>query len=663
MKRCAALNERLWSPSDSAFVAGLNSSLSYNAFLEGTKSKKRYWVRSPSSPSRCNAITTNGSVVIEPCNAKFPTLCTQSAPNSQAGEADTSARYQIIVTTGQQRISGFRNFHTFRFNGIRFAPKPKRFEFSTLYEGFVAVDATQYGPSCIQALKTRWPMVSEDCLFLNIWTPYLPSKSHGSDSRSKEKLKAVMVWIHGGGFIEGTGTDHEKEGGNLASRGDVVVVTFNYRVGNLGFLPLNDGVHHGNYGISDMLTALRWVKQHIADFGGDPDQVTSWGESAGAAGVRALLSAPSAREFIAGAILQSAPGDFGSQKVQAYYKTPGEVYETTTKKVLEEIGCEGVDDELACLRVYDGMELNMPERTRAQYVTLIPHHKVSTDNFHRWPIRDGKLLPYRGLPISGPLAYRHNIPLLIGTTRDEAAYLFPVNSKNFTQMMEMVSGPLAVNMHPLANSSFAPDRSPNWATLTEVQKAAAVHKATGHVVTAAIFTCPSIAFAYSAAKHQVFEPVYQFVFNRTYQPDRPEEPASPLCGRDVDAPENTEYYKCHAADVPFTFGNILQQGWRDRDGLDTAFARLVVDYWSAFARTDTMMPEMGYLEARGWLESKRKMEETGGWKTSENGAMMLQWGGLRMVSLSSEEEGCRELGVAKDEFEDVNFDAESWKMT
>lgn len=269
-------------------------------------------------------------------------------------------------------------------------------------------------------------------------------------------------------------------------------------------------------------------------------------------------------------------------------------------------------------------------------------------------------MPYRGLPLSGPRAYRHNIPLLIGTNRDEAAYLFPTGSTNFTEMMGAVSGALGVNLVPLANSSsFAPDKSPVWPYLSDAEKAAVVHNATGHVATAAIFTCPSTAIAYSATKHQVFQSIYQFEFNRTYQPARPGEPANPLCGRDVDDPEHTEYYKCHSSEVPFTFGNILEQGWRDRDGLDTPFARLIVDYWSAFARTGTMMPERGYLEARGWLQSKARMDASGGWKTSESGAMKLQWGGLGMVSLGGEEELCRELNIAKDYFEHVDFEAES----
>ncbi|KAF2745581.1 alpha/beta-hydrolase [Sporormia fimetaria CBS 119925] len=634
-KRCAELNEQLWAPKISNFNTGLNSSLSYQAYLD--HGNDLYWISSPSFGNQCNAITNKGHLRTVSCDNVIPALCTQSAPITQAGQADTSTKYQITVESGKQNLTGYRDFHTFRFSGIRFAPQPKRFEYSSLYEGSGDVDATKHGPGCLQPIEERWPVVSEDCLFLNIWTPYLPGKT--PSRRHKKKSKAVLVWIYGGGFTAGTGTDPEKEGGSLASRGDIVVVTFNYRVGNLGFLPFNDGVHNGNYGISDMATALRWVKKHIADFGGDPDRVTIWGESAGASGVRALLSAPSMKNYISGAIMQSLAGEFGNAGLASYYQDPDEAHEKTTKAILKESNCEGVTDELACMRAYDPLEWSKAGRTAQA----------------QWPTRDGDLLPYRGLPLSGPLAYHHNIPILIGTNRDEFTYQVPFGSTNFTEMLGLLSQSLAVNVSHLSDSSFAPDKSPEWPSLSETEKAKAVQNATGHVLSAGVFTCPTLAFTYSATKHKIFNPVYQFEFNRTYQPARFTGDARQMCGRDLDDPDHTEYYKCHAGELPYTFGNILQQGWKDRDGLDTAFARLVVDYWTAFVRTGRVEPEKGYLEARGWLESKRKMEDAGVWKTSEKGVMNMHWGELGMMRMRDEEKGCEELGLGRDWYESLEF--------
>jgi carboxylesterase type B len=353
-KRCASLNEKLWSPLTSKFNAGLNDSLSYTAFINANNGKRLYWISTASEASSCNAITTNGTLTTASCKEIIPGLCTQSAPNSPANTSDTSLKFQVTVQSGDQKITGFRDFHTFQFRGIRFAQQPKRFTFSTLYSGASAVSALKYGPGCIQGPDARFPILSEDCLFLNIWTPYLPSAS--SVAAQRNKLKAVMFWIYGGGNTAGTGTDPEKEGVNVASRGDVVVVTFNYRLGNLGFLPFNDGVHNGNYAISDMLTALQWVNKNIEAFGGDPKRVTIWGESAGASNVAALMDTPAAHGLFRGAIMQSMPAEFGIFAGYSRWEEPKDVYETTTKKVLSESGCANTTDEVDCLRGYDAVQ-------------------------------------------------------------------------------------------------------------------------------------------------------------------------------------------------------------------------------------------------------------------------------------------------------------------
>jgi hypothetical protein len=352
-QRCSSLNEQLWSPLEFNFKDGLNASLAYTAFVNANNGTRMYWISTVSNATSCNAITTNGTFTTVPCNAIIPGLCTQSAPNSPANVSDISSKYQVSVKAGAQDITGFRDFHTFQFRGIRFAKQPERFTFSTLYTSSTPVKALEYGPGCIQGPDARFPVLSEDCLFLNILTPYLPSNS--STAAQRKKLKAVMFWIYGGGNTVGTGADPEKEGVNVASRGDVVVVTFNYRLGNLGFLPFNDGVHNGNYAISDMLTALQWVNKNIEAFGGDPKRVTIWGESAGAANVRALLATTAAKDLIAGAIMQSMPAEFGNQAGYARWEEPKDVYKTTTKKVLQESGCGNATDELACLRGYDAV--------------------------------------------------------------------------------------------------------------------------------------------------------------------------------------------------------------------------------------------------------------------------------------------------------------------
>ncbi|KAJ4294174.1 hypothetical protein N0V90_007864 [Kalmusia sp. IMI 367209] len=536
------------------------------------------------------AITfATGLIGLPAVNAAIPQIQTLSAITILS-DNDLAA-----VQSGPQTFTGFRGFYTFQFRGIRFAPQPPRFTLSTLYEGEGDVDATKYGPGCLQGPDPRWPDLNEDCLFLNVWTPYI--SANASSSTQRKKLKAVMVWLYGGGNTAGTGTDPEKEGGNLASRGDVVVVTFNYRLGNLGFLPFNNGVNNGNYAISDMLNALRWVRQNIANFGGDPNRVTIWGESAGATNVRTLLAVPQIEEenLIAGAIMQSMPGEIGGY---TEWDTPAVFYSRITTKVLRESGCEGTKDEVACLSAYDALKwFNEPGRTQAIGPTF-----------------DNNLLHTRALPLAGPLAHAHNIPVLLGTNRDELSYYFSTPSTNFTAILASISAIAGVPLTHLANSSFSPETSPAWPTYTEAQKQAAVFNASSKVATDLLFTCLTHAFAFSASKNNVFTRSYEFVFNRTYQTPRFADFARGVCGRDVADPDEEEYYKCHAGEVPYTFGNILQQGWPDREGLDTPFARLIVDWWSAFARTGRMEGEEGFLAARGFIESEKKMSEAGVWR-------------------------------------------------
>jgi para-nitrobenzyl esterase len=176
--------------------------------------------------------------------------------------------------------------------------------------------ADHFGASCMQdEVGSRLPWtaefmtqgpISEDCLFLNVWT------TAGSSSSARQ---AVMVFIYGGGFGEGSSSVAVYNGALLARRG-VVVVTLNYRVGALGFLVYpeltKESDHHssGNYGLLDQIAALQWVQRNIAAFGGDPDRVTIFGQSAGAISVRDLMRSPLAKGLFAHAIAESGPGLF-----------------------------------------------------------------------------------------------------------------------------------------------------------------------------------------------------------------------------------------------------------------------------------------------------------------------------------------------------------------
>ncbi len=169
-------------------------------------------------------------------------------------------------------------------------------------------DATQYGHVCPQPVDPRIPIdlgapQGEDCLTLNVWA--------SSDTAAGDR-KPVMVWVHGGAYILGSASQPLYDGRVLAGDGEVIVVTVNYRLGALGFLDLSEfnGPRRrfdSNLGLRDVLAALHWVRDNIAAFGGDPDRVTLFGESAGAGIITTLLTSPAAEGLFCGAIAQSSP--------------------------------------------------------------------------------------------------------------------------------------------------------------------------------------------------------------------------------------------------------------------------------------------------------------------------------------------------------------------
>lgn len=268
-------------------------------------------------------------------------------------------------------------------------------------------------------------VMDEDCLFLNVWTPPGASSRAGSGDGLP-----VMVWLHGGAYVLGSGSQPFYEGSNLASAGDVVVVTLNYRLGLHGFADLSsiDPRFESNVGLSDVLAALGWVRDHIAGFGGDPRRVTVFGESAGAGLVTALLAMPAAEGLFGRAIAQSSP-------VTSMYGT--ERAARVAGLLLESLGVDPGDPARAveAIEKLDG--------ARCSALTSDLFARVPTD----WPgtiafapVVDGDLLPEYPLDV-----YRAGralpVPLIIGTNRDEAnlfkymkSPLMPITTEEIERM-------------------------------------------------------------------------------------------------------------------------------------------------------------------------------------------------------------------------------------
>jgi para-nitrobenzyl esterase len=199
-------------------------------------------------------------------------------------------------------VQGISNGNVDSFLGIQYGEVGQRFSRSTLRVPSEAevVNATSYGPNCHQTYigVPEWVHQvreeDEECLYLNIWRP-----------ANATGLLSTMFWIHGGGFAIGSGSEPVNEGIVLAREQNVIVVSINYRLGVLGFLPQDQTGFGGMNGLRDQIVALEWVNQHISSFGGDPDDVTIFGESAGGEAVCMLSVSPLAKGLFHRAIQQS----------------------------------------------------------------------------------------------------------------------------------------------------------------------------------------------------------------------------------------------------------------------------------------------------------------------------------------------------------------------
>ncbi|HEY4344486.1 MAG TPA: carboxylesterase/lipase family protein [Parvibaculum sp.] len=237
---------------------------------------------------------------------------------------------------------------------------------------------------------------SEDCLNLNIWTPAIDGKR-----------RPVMFWIHGGSFLIGSGSEPDYNGAQLARDGDAVVVTVNYRMGALGFLHLANFGEKGfekssNLGHRDQIAALKWVRENIANFGGDPETITVFGESAGSVSTQNLMVSPHSADMMKRAILMSGPA-IAASRVGAT---------AIARRFLELAGVKSVAELQA---------LPLERILRAQADHLIEHSETMLGDSLFFPTIDGDVLPEHPLELlrRGVAA---DIDMLIGVTHDEARY-------------------------------------------------------------------------------------------------------------------------------------------------------------------------------------------------------------------------------------------------
>jgi para-nitrobenzyl esterase len=270
--------------------------------------------------------------------------------------------------------------------------------------------ADQYGRACIQtnAAIAKLPPPSEDCLYLNVWTPA---------KNASEKLP-VMVWIHGGGFVAGTPAERTYDGAWLAKKG-VLVVSIGYRLGVMGFLAhpelSAESEKHvsGNYGLLDMIAGLKWVQKNISAFGGNPNRVTIFGESAGAAAVSILCASPLAKGLFQGAIAES--GAFFAP-VRAGAAGPGEGVAplSAAEKAGAEWGKNQGAETIAELRKLPADKLQAASVRRPGTGGAMTGPSVTGPNVDGWVVPGDEYKLYQ--------AGRYNdVPVIVGYNSDEGA--------------------------------------------------------------------------------------------------------------------------------------------------------------------------------------------------------------------------------------------------
>jgi para-nitrobenzyl esterase len=379
--------------------------------------------------------------------------------------------------------------------------------------------------------------ISEDCLYLNVWTP----------SASSSARLPVMVWIYGGGFSAGAASEPRQDGTNLAKNG-VVVVTFNYRLGVFGFFAhpelAKESEHHaaGNYGLLDQVAALQWVRKNVAAFGGDPHKVTIFGESAGSFSVSALMASPLAR-----GLFQRAIGESGAFFGDTLALKPLAESEDADMKFAESIGASSV----GALRAMSATDLLKAAEPAARQT----HDRFS-------PNIDGYFLPEDIYTIYAKGKQSH-VPLLAGWNADEDSY----------RAIFGKDAPTRENLIAHAHALFGnkADEFLNFypAKTDEEAKRSAQDLAGDRFI--AYGTWKWIEMQRSTGSSPVFR--YRF--------EQAPPPAAGANGTDASDGDEGAY---HSAEIEFVFGALDSKNlpWRDED---RKVSDLISSYWANFAKS------------------------------------------------------------------------------
>jgi para-nitrobenzyl esterase len=459
---------------------------------------------------------------------------------------DVSAAVKAPVKVTGGLVSGVpaKDPSIVAFKGIPFAAPPvgeRRWQAPAPVAAWTGVKAaTAFGPSCMQNISREhlpWTYeylahneISEDCLTINVWTP----------AKAAAERRPVFVWVYGGGFTEGSAAVPLYDGEGLAKKG-LVVVTFNYRVGVLGFLAHPELTREsaskasGNYGLLDQIAALRWVRDNIAAFGGDPGRVTVAGQSAGGMSVHSLIASPLAKGLFHRAIVQSGGSSVGGGGISISSRTLADG-EADGVKFAQARGASS----LASLRTMTWQQLVDPKTADG---SAMPSIRFA-------PIVDGYLLPASPREIVAQ-GRQNDVPTLTGAALGELGGLSgpqgPVTAPSFVERARRQYGPMAdefLQLFPAASDEQA------------------------------------AASAAESAREQAMVSMYLWARERS----RTAKTMAfiYLWDHTLPGPDAARYGAFHSSELPYMF-NTLYASDRPFTHADRQIAEMMSSYWANFA--------------------------------------------------------------------------------
>ena len=473
----------------------------------------------------------------------FLLICLSLVVMYSPGTAGWCADNPPTVKFADGTVRGVQEDGIFVFRGIPYAAPPVgklRWQLPQPVTAWQGVrSASSSGPACPQPEVSELDgggdlgKIDEDCLYLNIWKP----------ADSPEKKLPVMVWIHGGGFLVGAGSGPEYQGDKLAQKG-ALVVSLNYRLGPLGFLVHTDlekesptGVS-GNYGLLDQIAALQWIRKNIGAFGGDPDRITVFGESAGAASISLLMLSPQAKGLFHRAIMQSATATtlpYIMPQANGSYAQARE----TGQKLAAALGCDKGGNTLASMRAKTPEEIMATARSPQDDIAF------SSEGLLFAPVYDGRLIPGRPEKLLAQ-GKQTQIPVIIGTNRDEATL--------FTDDLSLKTYKNWISKHFKGHEEEIYKEFP-------VRNGNDFLSIANRFLTALWFTEPARFLARSMTAGGA--PVYRYQFTH--------------------APRNFWMEGIgvyHGVEIPFVFGNIDKD---DPSATEKRLSEAMMDYWVRFA--------------------------------------------------------------------------------